>query len=259
MFRAGSFALVLSLASVVAPSFAQGPRARAARPTYASYVRTWHAADADRAAPVDEHGRAKLALSILNTGERAELTALAAGGGFSPSDRDLAAHVLREPASGNEHPIEPRLLDAIYRIQLHFNAQEIRVVSGYRTPRAIASRRSSNHGRGRAMDIVVPGASDQDVAKFARDMGFMGVGVYPTSGFVHVDVRDRSYFWVDYSGPGRRNRERGILADVAARADRDAAARGEKGLPPETIGADVDALLGGRTPPAAPAQEEDED
>jgi uncharacterized protein YcbK (DUF882 family) len=258
--KAASFALALSaLTAVVAPCFARGPRAHVARRSYASYVRKWHAPVPDKSAPVDEHGRTELALYVLNTGERAELPVLAAGGGFSPRELDAAAHVLREPSSGNEHPIEPRLLDAIYRIQVHFNAQEIRVISGYRTPRAIAGRRSSNHGRGRAMDIVVPGVGDIDVARFARGMGFMGVGVYPTSGFVHVDVRDRSYFWIDYSGPGRRNRERGILADVAKKADRDAVSRGEKGLWPERIAADVDALLGGHVAPAVPMPEEDED
>jgi uncharacterized protein YcbK (DUF882 family) len=208
---------------------------------------------------VDDTGRSKLVLTAINTRERVELSALAASGGWAPRDLDRAAHLLREPGSGNEHPIEPRVLDAAYRIQTHFGAQEIRVVSGYRTPGAIASSRSSNHGRGRAIDLVVPGVTDQDVAKFARDMGFMGVGVYPTSGFVHVDVRDRSYFWVDTSGPGRRNRERGILADVAGRADRDATARGERGLPIPSIATDVDALLGGSVATAAPVAEEDED
>jgi uncharacterized protein YcbK (DUF882 family) len=260
--KTSSIALALSAMTAIAlPALAQGPHrhARAARVSYASYVRRWHAPVPDRAAPVDEHGRAELALYVLNTQERAEIPVLGAGGGFAPPDLDRASHVLREPSSGNEHPIEPRLLDAIYRIQLHFNAQEIRVISGYRTPHAIAARRSSNHGRGRAMDIVVPGVSDQDVAKFARSMGFMGVGVYPVSGFVHVDVRDRSYFWIDYSGPGRRNRERGILGKVAAEADREAVARGERGLPPLRLGTDVDALLHGHLPPAEPVQEEDED
>jgi uncharacterized protein YcbK (DUF882 family) len=259
--------LGFAAAAIVAPSFAQShavqnasrARATAPRPTYTTYVHSWHTPVADRTAPVDDAGRTKLALVALNTQERVELPALSAHGGFAPRDLDRAAHLLREPSSGNEHPIEPRVLDALYRIQTHFNAQEIRVVSGYRTPAAIASSRGSQHGRGRAIDIVVPGTTDDDVAKFAREMGFMGVGVYPVSGFVHVDVRDRSYFWVDSSGPGRRNRERGILSDVAARADREALARGEKGLPPALVGADVDALLGGRLPPAAPLQEEDED
>ena len=32
----------------------------------------------------------------------------------------------------------------------------------------------------------------------------IGVGYYPNSNFVHVDVRDGpSAFWIDYSGPGQ--------------------------------------------------------
>jgi hypothetical protein len=154
------------------------------------------------------------------------------------------------------------LLDVVYRIQTHFSAQEIRVISGYRTPAAIASGHGSNHGRGRAIDVVVPGATDDDVAKLAREMGFMGVGIYPVSGFVHVDVRDRSYFWIDTSGPGGKNRERGILADVAARADRDAIARAERGLPATVIGSDVDAFERSLTTSvvgSAGGVEEDED
>jgi hypothetical protein len=178
-----------------------------------------------------------------------ELQAEKDSGSFSAHELDRAAHLLREPSSGNEHPIEPRVLDAVYRIQVHFDAQEIRIISGYRTPHG----GGSNHGKGRAIDVVVPGAADDDVAKFAREMGFMGVGIYPQSGFVHVDVRERSYFWVDSSGPGKRNRERGILGDVAARADAAALARGEHGLAALSVGNDVDALLLRSAAAGAPA------
>jgi uncharacterized protein YcbK (DUF882 family) len=253
-------ALFVAAISIALPCFAQNHNARpVAHTTYVSSVRSWHTPVPDRTAPVDDNGRTKLALVALNTQERLEIPALTTSGGFATRDLDRAAHLLREPSSGNEHPIEPRVLDAIYRIQTHFAAQEIRIISGYRTPASIASSRGSQHGRGRAIDVIVPGTTDDDVAKFARDMGYMGVGVYPASGFVHVDVRDRSYFWVDSSGPGGRTRERGILSDVAAKADREAAARGEKGVPPVTIAADVDALLGGHVAPALPVQEEDED
>ena len=67
--------------------------------------------------------------------------------------------------------------------------------------------------------MVVPGVADEEVARFVREMGFVGVGVYPTSQFVHVDIRPRSYFWVDFSGPRMKNRERGILGDLAAKSD----------------------------------------
>ena len=128
----------------------------------------------------------------------------------------------------------------MYRIQVRFGAEEVRIVSGYRTPRR---GKLSNHGRGRAVDLVVPGASDEEVAKFAREQGFVGVGVYPVSGFVHVDVRERSYFWVDTSGPGKRSRTRGILADLAARSDARALARGDRSVAPFTLSDDVDAAI----------------
>ncbi len=238
------------------------PRPRSAPPAvpkgYANNVRAWHTPAPGRSAPLDVHDRPQLVLHALNTGERVELVAASDRGGFSASDLDRAATLLRDPRTGNEHPVEPRLLDAIYRVARTFSAQEIRVISGYRTPKPGGH---SNHGRGRAMDIVVPGASDEDVAKFARGAGFAGVGIYPVSGFVHVDVRERSYFWVDTSGPGRKSRLRGVLADLASRADAAALARGEKPILPFSLGVDVEAALRAQNPGLAEpvAHEEDED
>ncbi len=229
-----------------------------ARPAYGSYVNAWHAVAPGRTAPTDERGRKKLVLFALNTQERVELTAERDTGAFSAHELDRAAHLLREPSTGNEHPVEPRIVDVLYKIALKFDAQEIRVVSGYRTPRGGAS----NHGKGRAVDVVVPGTTDDDVAKFARELGFMGVGIYPVSGFVHVDVRDRSYFWIDSSGPGKKNRERGILGDVAARADAAAAARGERGVPALIVSTDVDAAMratGVAPAPPPPLDDDDDD
>jgi hypothetical protein len=157
--------------------------------------------------------------------EVATLSAQSDEGGFYVDDLARAGHVLREPATGNERFPEPRTIDLLYRIQRHFNAQEIRVMSAFRTP--VPGNGQGLHAKGRAVDFVVPGAEDMDVARFAREQGFAGVGVYPIGSFVHVDTRERSYFWMDRSGPGHRSRERGILLDVARRADDDARARGE--------------------------------
>jgi uncharacterized protein YcbK (DUF882 family) len=236
------------------------PRAPAAKapPRYATSVRDWHASPA-APPPVDQAtGRPLLAVVSLNTRDRIELLPASEKGGFSARDLDRLSFVLREPSSGNQHPIEPRLVDLVYRIQAHFHAAEVRVISAYRTPRRGGT---SNHGRGRAIDMIVPGTSDQELAKFARDQGFSGVGVYPTSGFVHVDVRDRSWFWVDSSGPGRKNRTRGVLGDVAKKSDEQALARGDKPIAPFAIGNDVDAWLRARpaaTTPAAAEEDEDE-
>ena len=212
--------------------------------------RAWHQAPGGKTAPVDASGRPMLTLQGLNIPDHVTLTASSDRGGFSAEDLDHAAHVLRDPRTGNEHPVDPRVVDLVYRVAVHFAAPEVRIISGYRTPHPGTH---SNHGKGRAIDLVVPGASDEEVARFARDQGFVGVGVYPTSGFVHLDVRERSYFWVDYSGPGQRNRTRGILGDLAAQSDARALARGEQGIPPFTVATDVDAALAQLKTGSAPA------
>lgn len=234
-----------------APKPAPAPQKKAA-PSPVSASRLWHQKPAGKSAPVDDKGKPKLALQGLNIPDHIELVARNERGGFSAEDLDRAAHVMRDHG-GNEHPIHPHLLDLVYRVQVHFAAHEIRIISGYRAPRNNAQR--SNHGKGRAIDLVVPGASDEEVAKFARDQGFVGVGVYPVSGFVHLDVRERSFFWVDTSGPGKRSRLRGVLADIATKSDKEAAARGERSVGPFFVGTDVDAAIGS----TAIAQQEDDD
>ncbi len=241
------------------PPTAQAPRVARGLPAgYSGAVRAWHAAPTGDKPPLDASGRPLLVIVALNTHDRVSLSARTDVGGFAAADLERAAHVLREPGSGNEHPVEPRLLDLVFRIQAHFAAHEIRVVSGFRTP---VRGSHSNHGKGRAIDLVVPRTTDEEVAEFARQTGFVGVGVYPTSGFVHVDVRPRSYFWIDTSGPGRRNRERGVLADLAQKSDAAAAQRGERPIAAYGLAFDVDGALREHraSPPTLPGSPPEED
>jgi hypothetical protein len=38
---------------------------------------------------------------------------------------------------------------------------------------------------------------------FLRTQARVGVGYYPNSSFVHLDVRKQSAYWVDHAGPGQ--------------------------------------------------------
>ena len=246
---------VLRIADAAPPARPPAPPHPASAPRgYARNVQSWHAALAGRSQPRSDAGRALLSMRGLNTAEYVELSPLGEQGTFTDLELDRLSRFAREPQSGTTHPVHPRLADLLYRIQTHFDAAELRMLSGYRSPRA---GRQSNHGRGRAMDLVVPGQLDGDVARFVRDQGFVGVGVYPTSGFIHIDVRDKSYFWIDASGPGRRKGERGVLHDVAQRADARAIGRGEK--PVESYGVDLDVEhAASRFDAAAPDSDEDD-
>lgn len=99
--------------------------------------------------------------------------------------------------------MDPRLYDQLSRIQDHFGGKQIEVVSGYRAN----ERSSSRHHHASAMDIRVRGESIRSMYAYAEslDRGTMGIGIYPHSGFIHVDYRapgEPSYRWTDYSGPG---------------------------------------------------------
>ncbi len=247
--------LPLALVAVSTTALAQTPGKRSPPVAYAASVRSWHAPSTDAHPPVDDEGHSLLVLRALNTADFASFPAAGPTGGFSASDLDRAAFVLRDPRTGARYPVEPRLIDLAFRIQQHFAAEEIRVLSGYRVP---VRGGTSNHGKGRAMDLIVPGARDEDVAAFARTLGFVGVGIYPRSGFVHLDVRERSYFWSDSSGPGRRTRERGILGDLARSSDREATARGEVAVRPCALQLDVDVALRSCTAREATIDDDDD-
>jgi uncharacterized protein YcbK (DUF882 family) len=224
-------------------------------------VQAWHDKPQGAAPPQNERGEIQLRLFALNTRESLTLTPSVSGARtyFDAEELERATRFLRDPRTGDSFPMQSDLLVMALDIEKQFGAHEIRIISGYRTPKPGGR---SNHGRGRALDIVVPGAADDEVAKFVRERGFVGVGTYPISGFVHVDLRAQSYFWVDTSGPGRARREHGILPEVAQRSDARAKAAGRMAIGPFAVGTDVDqarqALGAVATPGAATAHPDPE-
>jgi uncharacterized protein YcbK (DUF882 family) len=178
-----------------------------------------------------------LVLMPLRGHERMILSPESAAGGFDTEDLELAQRALAT-RDGASHPIHPRLIELLYRAVRRFEAPYVYVISGYR-----AGRATSRHTQGRAIDFVLPGVSDRRLASYVRGLGFVGVGIYPVSGFVHLDVRSRSYFWSDSSGPDQPSRERAILGSQVARYDAAARRRGEESIAEVVTGGDDGAEL----------------
>ncbi len=149
-----------------------------------------------------------------------------ADGRFGDEALGAARDAFRYRVDGTTHDIHARLLELCYRAVRHFRAPYVTLVSGYRTTRS-----TSRHNQGRAMDIVLPGVRDERLADFLRKQGFVGVGVYPNSGFVHLDVRARSYYWIDRSGPDQEPMVEPTLARLVSRNDAAARRRGERPVP----------------------------
>lgn len=112
---------------------------------------------------------------------------------------------LRCHYTGNQHAMHPRLVRLLYQTGKKWPGRRIEVVSGYRHPK-VAKNPHSPHMKGLACDFRVAGVKTAELRDYLRkSFDKVGVGYYPNSSFVHLDVRkDRSAFWIDYSGPGER-------------------------------------------------------
>ena len=133
------------------------------------------------------------------------------------------------PARRTPNP-PSRLVEMMARISDHFGGRTIHIVSGYRTAGG-STRESSRHTRGAALDIRIAGVPNTALRDWVRStFTRVGVGFYPRSRFVHVDTRDRSTYWVDWSRPGEppRYHRRGESAPDDA-TDEERRAVGEGG------------------------------
>lgn len=144
-------------------------------------------------------------------------------GGFDEAQLEIAKQAFGSWEKGPTP--HPRTLDLVYAATLHFGAPYVTLISGVRKDRG-----GSRHSHGLAADIVLPGVEDEELAAFFRAQGFCGVGTYPRSGFVHIDTRDQSYFWIDSSKPNQRGRVVQVRKDESAAADAAAVERGNGGF-----------------------------
>jgi uncharacterized protein YcbK (DUF882 family) len=121
-----------------------------------------------------------------------------ADGSYNNDILKQLSHLLRCKRTDTEIAIEPRLFTILSHVYDHFGGRRIEITSGYRNQR----KTTSNHYRGSATDIMIEGVHPKRLRGFIEslDAGFMGVGIYPKSGFVHVDIRPPpAYRWIDYS------------------------------------------------------------
>ncbi|RPJ74407.1 MAG: DUF882 domain-containing protein [Desulfobacteraceae bacterium] len=137
-------------------------------------------------------------LSFFNThtGESLEACYFHSGC-YEPKALRAIYHILRDHRSGEIHPIDGGLLDLLYTLSLRLgDSRPFHVISGYRSAETNATLHRRNRGvasqslhvYGKAIDIRVPGVHTCDLGGIARSQAAGGVGYYPQSDFVHLDV-----------------------------------------------------------------------
>jgi uncharacterized protein YcbK (DUF882 family) len=154
----------------------------------------------------------EIAIHTVNTRERVRTQLYMDNGRMDEDATDAMRTVFRDHRAERSHPVHPRLLTILYLAGQAYGRPVI-LVSGFRNPGG-RTKPTSRHTSARAADVRLPGVPAEELARFLRThFERVGVGFYPTSRFVHIDVRDQSYYWVDTSGPGQKSLERSVVLD----------------------------------------------
>lgn len=144
----------------------------------------------------------RVVLHNLHTGDRFDEVYWEKGA-YVPDALAAAQHALRDWRNGEEHFMDPKLFDVLHAISQKLGTKAaFQVISGYRSPASNAAMHArssgvaehSQHMQGKASDIRLDGVELSNLHKAALSLKAGGVGLYPVSNFVHVDVaRVRSW------------------------------------------------------------------
>jgi uncharacterized protein YcbK (DUF882 family) len=143
-----------------------------------------------------------LAFYNTHTGEQLRTVYWMQGNYMEDSLGDIN-HILRDHLTNEIKNIDTGLLDLLFAIRTELETQQpFQVISGYRSPQTNAFLRAhstgvaehSLHLVGKAIDIRTPGRDLRVLHNTAVALKGGGVGYYPKSDFVHVDV-GRVRYW----------------------------------------------------------------
>jgi uncharacterized protein YcbK (DUF882 family) len=149
-------------------------------------------------AKANSAGARRLSFDNLHTGEKLTVEYWI-DGQYQPEALAEVNRLLRDFRTGQIHIIAPQLLDLVAVVQRRLETSApVSVISGYRSPVTNAMLRSEHehsgvaskslHMQGMALDIRIFGRSLAELHKAALAQRGGGVGFYPRSGFVHVDI-----------------------------------------------------------------------
>jgi uncharacterized protein YcbK (DUF882 family) len=140
-----------------------------------------------------------LRLHHLHTGEDLDVV-YRVGDTYLPGAIEKLNHFLRDHRTETESHYDPKEFDLLHSLMEKLGRPNgvIDIVCGYRTPWSnnLLRSRSANSGvaqhsqhmQAKAIDIRVPGVTTVALRNAALSLHEGGVGYYPVSQFVHVDV-----------------------------------------------------------------------
>jgi uncharacterized protein YcbK (DUF882 family) len=162
----------------------------------ASNIRTSDPKPTPSAAPAEQY---RLRLHHLHTGEDIDIV-YRIGDTYVPGALEQLDHFLRDHRTQDVSSYDPKEFDVLHSLMASLGRPNgvIDIVCGYRTPWSNGFLRTrgpstgvaehSQHMLAKAIDIRVPGVTTVSLRNAALALHAGGVGFYPVSQFVHVDV-----------------------------------------------------------------------
>ena len=144
----------------------------------------------------------KLSLYNTHTGESLETVYSSRGERLLDSLSEIN-NIMRDHRSGEIVDIDAELLDTLYLLSERMKAKSpFHIISAYRSPetnnmlrkRSSGVARKSMHMYGKAVDVRLPGSNLEELRDAALHLKRGGVGYYPGSDFVHLDVGPYRYW-----------------------------------------------------------------
>ncbi len=179
-----------SIAVMAIVSFGSGT------PSKAANLRT---TDLNSTTSTDSQIQYHLRLHHLHTGEDIDVV-YRIGDTYLPGALQQLDHFLRDHRTQDVSSYDPKEFDVLHALMTSLGRPDgvIDIVCGYRTPWSNNFLRTrgattgvaehSQHMLAKAIDIRVPGISTVTLRNAALALHAGGVGFYPVSQFVHVDV-----------------------------------------------------------------------
>ncbi len=137
-----------------------------------------------------------LRFSNTHTGENLKTTYWVEGEYLDGSLQEINS-ILRDHRTNEAYSMDKGLLDLLFVLQSQVDSKDVfHIISGYRSPatnamlngksKGVAKR--SYHMRGMAIDVRLQGCEIKNLQRAALALKAGGVGYYPSSDFIHVDV-----------------------------------------------------------------------
>jgi uncharacterized protein YcbK (DUF882 family) len=140
-----------------------------------------------------------LKLHHLHTGEDIDIV-YRIGDTYLPAAMDKLNYFLRDHRTEDASHYDPKEFDLLHNLLVKLNRPNgvVDILCGYRTPWSnnfLRTRgpntgvaKNSQHTLAKAIDIRIPGVATRKLRDTALSLQAGGVGYYPVSQFVHVDV-----------------------------------------------------------------------